>query len=60
MSKSKIDIRRLKDFAFTKLPRDSALRDILLAETEEIDVFTFLALVPIWLKLSALKRGDKR
>lgn len=55
-----INIRRLIEFAFTQLPRDSALREVLLAETGEIDVSTFLARVPVWLRLSALKRGNDR
>lgn len=61
MSKArKVDIRRLREFAFTQLPKNSALRDILLAENREIDASTFLARVPIWLRLSRLKRDDTR
>lgn len=55
--KTELNIQRLKEFALTKLPRDSALREILLAETKEIDISTFLARLPIWLRLSTLKRG---
>ena len=58
--KTKLNIQRLKKFAFTKLPKDSALREILLAEAKEIDVSTFLVRVPIWLQLSALKRGNEK
>jgi hypothetical protein len=48
-----INIRPLKTFAL-QLPKDQALRDILLAENEELDLFTFLARLPIWLQLSKL------
>lgn len=60
MPKTKIDIRKLKQFAFIQLPKDWALREILLTENEEIDVSTFLARLPVWLQLSTLKRGDNR
>lgn len=58
--KTELNIQRLKEFALTKLPRDSTLREILLAETKEIDISTFLARLPIWLRLSALKRGNEK
>jgi len=45
-----IEIRKLKDFAL-KLPPNSILREILLLEDDELDVHTFLARMPIWLKL---------
>jgi len=41
----------LKEFAFNHLPKDSTLRDIILSEEDEISVSTFLARLPIWLKL---------
>ena len=49
--KNKINIRRLKNFAFEKLPRNWALREILLSEKDELDSQTFIARLPIWLKL---------
>lgn len=55
-----INIRRLKEFAFTELPKNWALREALLIESEEIDIPTFLALLRVWLRLSALSRGEKR
>lgn len=52
MSKAKINIRRLKDFAFTKLPKDWILREIILSEEEnELDIDVFLIRLPVWLKL---------
>jgi hypothetical protein len=33
---------------------------VLIAESEELDVTTFLARLPIWLKLAKLKRGDSK
>lgn len=53
----KISLELLKDFAFTRLPRDSPLRDIILAENDEIDALTFLARISLWLRLSTFKRG---
>lgn len=49
-----INIRTLKMFALTQMPKDQPLRDILLAENEELDIYTFLARLPIWLQLSKL------
>ena len=60
MFETKIHVQRLKEFAFDKLPKDSALREILLAESEELDALTFLARLPIWLRLMKLKRGDSK
>jgi len=60
MSETKINIRRLKNFAITQLRNDWPLREILIAENEEIEVSTFLARLPVWLQLSTLKRGDNR
>lgn len=47
-----VDIRPLKSLA-RKLP-DCALRTVLLAEEDEIDVVRFLALLPLWLRLARL------
>jgi len=51
MSKTKINIRKLKNFAFDDLPKDWPLREILLSEDDELDVSTFLARLPLWLNL---------
>lgn len=50
-TKRRILMRELKDFAFEKLPRGSALRDVLLAEDDELDADVFLAKTDVWLKL---------
>jgi hypothetical protein len=55
-----ISIRKLKDYAFTQLPKDLVLREILLTESDEMDVATFLARLPVYLRLSTIKRGDER
>jgi len=60
MPKTKVNIQKLKNFAFTQLPKGWVLREILLAETEELEVFTFMARLSVWLKLSRLERGDFR
>jgi hypothetical protein len=56
MAKKTVNISRLKTFTLQKLPQDWPLREILLAEKDELDVCTFLARLPVWLQLSALKR----
>lgn len=56
MAKTKISIRKLKDFAFTQLPRDSALREILLSEDDELDRITFIERMNVWLRLCKSKR----
>jgi len=53
-----VNISPLKKFALEELPKDSPLREILIAETSEIDVSTFLARLPIWVQLSKFKRSD--
>jgi len=53
-TKRMILMRKLKDFAFEKLPKGSALRDVLLAEDDELDAEAYLAKTDVWLKL--LKR----
>lgn len=57
MPNTKISIRRLKDFAFSHLPQEWALRQILLAESEELDTQSLLARLPIWLKLLEMERS---
>ena len=46
----KIDLRPLKAFAL-KLPPNSPLRVVFLLEDEKLDVYTFLARMPVWLRL---------
>lgn len=46
-----IVIRRLKDFAL-RLPEDSTLKRVLLAEEDMLSVEEFLIKLPLWLRLS--------
>lgn len=52
MSKRKVNIRRLKNFAMNKIPKDWALHEILLSEHEELDLLEFMAKIDVWLKLA--------
>ena len=58
---NKIRVQLLKEFALTELPTGWALRDILLAQSNEIDIHTFLARLPIWLQLCSIEvaRNDR-
>jgi hypothetical protein len=49
---ARINIRSLKRFAQEYLPRSCALRDVLLAEREELDAEEFLAKLETWLMLT--------
>jgi len=57
MSRTQIEIRRLKTFAFTNFPKYWPIRQILLLEDDLLDVNVFLARVPLWLRLIKLS-GD--
>jgi len=52
MSKTRVNIHRLKNFALNKLPKDWALREILLCERDELGASEFIAKVDVWLKLA--------
>jgi hypothetical protein len=52
MSPGRVNISRLKDFAFSELPRSWILREIILSERDGLDVFEFIVKVEIWLKLA--------
>jgi len=62
MTKTKVDIRKLKNFAFTQLSKPSVLREILLSEEDELDVHVFVARSLVWLRLSrfSISEGSKR
>ena len=53
--KKMIDIRSLKEFALREIPPDCPLREILLAEKDEIDADEFIVKVPVFLRLYSLK-----
>jgi len=56
--KSKVKIRRLKNFAFQCLPKDSMLREILLSDSDELDGSEFCAKLDVWLKLARGKTHE--
>jgi hypothetical protein len=57
MSVSKINIRKLKDFALEKFPRHFILRELLLDEREELSVAEFLSKLDLWLKLLKIENA---
>jgi hypothetical protein len=57
MSRARVNIKPLKDFAFNCLPK-GALRTLLISEENELDVSVFLARLPYWLKLSRFLKGE--
>jgi hypothetical protein len=59
VSRTKVDMTRLKAFAMEKLPQDWPLREILLSESNDLDISTFLARLPVYLKLARLNQGGR-
>jgi hypothetical protein len=55
MAQPKVNIQRLKDFAFKEIPRDNMLRELLLTERDELEIIEFASKIGIWLRL--LKRA---
>jgi hypothetical protein len=53
-----VNIKKLKEFVLEKLPKNSALREILISEEDELDINVFLARLPVWLKLSRFLKGE--
>jgi len=58
-SRSTVNISKLKNFAL-KLPLGSPLRDILISEESKLSAQTFLARLPIYLKLCRLEENRRR
>jgi hypothetical protein len=56
MSPGRVNISRLKDFAFSELPRSWILREIILSERDELDVSEFVAKAEVWLKIAKGKK----
>jgi hypothetical protein len=54
LSRRKVNLTDLKAFASEKLHQDWPLRQILLDESQELDIPTFLARLPVYLRLSKL------
>ena len=48
---TRVDIRKLKIFALEKLPKDWPLREVLLAERDELETSELVAKMEIWLRL---------
>jgi hypothetical protein len=55
--KAKINIKQLKEFVEQQFPLDAPLRQILLAENDEVEVDVFVSRLPIYLRLNSLKKG---
>jgi len=51
-------MKKVKEFAYRKLPKNSPLREILLSEEDKLEVSIFLARLPVWLKLSNFLKGE--
>jgi hypothetical protein len=58
--RNSIDFRRVKKFAAEDLPLGSSLREILLAENDEMDATTYLARIPVFLHLMRLEGKGRR
>ena len=58
MTEKKLDIRRLKELA-AQLPRDSALRELLLTEKDELEVYDFLSKTSVWLRLAGARFSSR-
>jgi len=60
LAKDKVNIRRLKNFAFENLTKDWVLREILLAEPDELDGSEFCVKLDVWLKLLRGKTDERK
>jgi len=58
--KKRVNISKLKNFAISKLPFGSPLREVLVSEDRELDVNTFLARLPLYLKLNRLEENWRK
>ena len=47
----KVNLKKLKEYALTNLPKNSHLRDLVLSEKDEIDAEEFVVKISMWLKL---------
>jgi len=59
MPPAMVNIQKLKEFALEKLPKNSALREVLISEEDKLDITIFLARLPVWLKLSRFLKGEE-
>jgi len=58
MPATEINIKKLKEFTFTQIPSDWPLREILMSESDKLDALTFLARLPVYLKLLKMRRSN--
>jgi hypothetical protein len=49
MIQDRISIRSLKELVLKRLPKESILRESILAESDELDPNEYIAKVPLWL-----------
>lgn len=54
----KINITQLKELVAQQFPIESPLRQVLLAEQDELETAIFISRLPIYLRLSSLKKGN--
>ena len=50
-------MRGFKDLAVSRIPQDHPLREVILAEKDEIEVEEFLLKLEVWLNLAGYGRG---
>ena len=50
--KALINISKLKEFAYKRLPRSWLLRDLIISEKELLCMDEFLAKIEVWLKIA--------
>lgn len=48
---AQVDIRKLKEFASNKIPKDNPLREIIMSEQDLLGSTEFLVKVDVWLRL---------
>jgi hypothetical protein len=58
MKNMSVNIRKLKDFAFERLPQTSYLRQIILSENEQLSFAEFLAKLNVWMRLLRLESRE--
>jgi hypothetical protein len=47
----RVNLRELKEFVLTNLPKKSLLRDLILSEKEDVTANEFVVKLDMWLKL---------
>jgi hypothetical protein len=57
MPSSIVNIRKLKEFAIHRLPKNSVLRDILISEEDELGINIFLSAVICVVKVKQISEG---